>query len=224
MMLVSVFDKVVSWLQRANPPSFHFLQVSGSGLLMIYLIIIGIAMFLMKKQKPALFLALAAANLLLMFLGKEEWQRLRQNRVVVYNTGKANHAERIIGDKYVTLNTDTGSNKNNYTENNAHIGWQAWRKDSTVAYEIMEVGDKTVLMLNEPVGAGNHFPVDYLIINFTGQADPVELQKIFSPSLLVIGDNYTHMQQLQFVSNCKTAGIPVHSINKDGAFIVSAGQ
>ena len=83
--IVTVFDRIVTWLQSFNPESFHFIMLTGTELFMVYIIITGIVLFLMKQQKPALFTGITAGCLLLCLLCTSEWTRLRQQRFVVYN-------------------------------------------------------------------------------------------------------------------------------------------
>ncbi len=219
--LVTIFDKIVTWLQSMNPKSFHFLMITGVEMFLLYITISGVVLFLMKKQKPALFMGLGAACLLLFSFCNDEWVRLHQHRLVAYNTGKANHIELIKGSSYAVLNTDTGTGKKiEYAVKPAHIGWRAWKKDTIAANEIYDVNGKTVLLLNEEINTDSHFPVDYLIINYTGKPGPLKLQKIFSPSMIIIGNNYTRKQQDKFMREGANAGIPVHAIGKDGAFVL----
>jgi competence protein ComEC len=220
--VVTAFDKIVVWLQNCNPTSFHLLQLSGLELLIVYVIISGVVLFLLRKQKTALFIGIIAACMLLLFFCSDQLQRLHQQRLIVYNTGKANHIELIKGNTYSVLNTDTtAAKKIEYATKPAHIHWQAWKKDSIAGKELFEASGKTILVLNHEIKTEKHFLVDYLIINYTGITNPVELQKIFSPKLIIIGNNYTRKQQDKMVKECASAGIAVHAIAKDGAFVVN---
>jgi competence protein ComEC len=220
--LVTLFDKIVTWLQSCNPVSFHFLLITGIELVLIYITIAGIILFLLKKQKPGLFTGLVACCFLFASFCKGEWTRLYQHRLIVYNTGKANHIELIKGSTYAVLNTDTSAQKKiDYAVKPAHINWQAWKRDSTATNEVYEINGKTVLILNEEINADSQFPVDYLIINYTGNPDAVRLQKIFSPSVIVIGNNYTKTQQEKFVNAGLSTGITIHAVADKGAFILN---
>ncbi len=220
--LVTVFDKLVTWLQGFNPVSFHFLLLTDIELLLLYVVIIGLVLFLIKKRTGALFMGLISACLLLLSLCNNEWAHLHQQKLVVYNTAKSNHIELISGKTYQVLNTDTSAaEKTAYTVKPAHIHWGAWQRDSSMANEIVRINGKTVLLLNNDVDTGGHFPVDYLIVNYTDEADPVMLQKVFSPALMIVGNNYTQKQQDRFVKTCKAASVHVRAVSRDGAFILN---
>ena len=219
--LVTVFDKLVTWLQGLNPVSFHFLMLTDIELLLLYVVIIGLVLFFIKKRTGALFMGLISACFLLLSFCNDEWTRLHQQKLVVYNTAKTNHIELITGKTYQVLNSDTSAVKKiAYTVKPAHINWGAWRMDTTRANEVVGINGKTALLLNNDIDTGARFPVDYLIVNYTDDADPVKLQKIFSPALMIIGNNYTQKQQDTFVKICSISGFPVHAVAGQGAFVL----
>ncbi len=226
--IVTRFDRIVTWLQSCNPVSFRFIMLTGAEMVFIYFLISGIAVFLMKKNKPALFTGTMAACLLLLCFCKGQWSRMHQHRLIVYNTGKANHIELIKGGDYAVLYKDTGSQKKaDYIIKPSHIGWrvhlpdrQAWREDSTAPREIVSINGKSVLILNTVVDTSIRFHTDYLVVNFTGKIEARVLQRIFSPSLIIIGNNYSRRQQQRFKKEFAKTGVLVHCISEDGAFVL----
>ena len=218
--IVTVFDKIVTALQGCNPVSFHFLTLSGAELVITYFIITGIVLFLLKKQKRSLLLGLSAACLLLVFFCHDQWTRLHQQHFVVYNTGKANHIEIISGTNYSVLYADTANTKKtDYAVKPAHTYWQAWNKATGSQNEIFSINGKTILLLNEDINTTGTFPVDYLVVNYTGDPAPDRLQRIFTPSCIIIGNNYSRRQQADWAEIAATNHIPIHIIAEQGAFI-----
>ncbi len=168
--IVTVFDKIVVGLQNFSPESFRYLMLTGMELLLAYVMIAGLVSFLMKQQKPALFIGMGAACLLLCSFCNNEWARLHQQRFVVYNTAKANHIELIKGDTYTIINTDTAVQKKiDYAVSPAHINLGAWKKDNITANKLFVVGGKAVLVLDSEINTNGHFPVNILVINYTGK-------------------------------------------------------
>ncbi|MCW3120673.1 MAG: ComEC family competence protein [Flavipsychrobacter sp.] len=219
--LVTLFDHIVKWLQGFSPASFHFLMITGVELFIIYVVITGLSLFLIRKKKQALFTGIIACCVLLISFCNDEWIRLQQDRLVVYNTGKTNHVELIRGARFSVLHTDTAVTKQvAYAVNPAHINWRVWRKDSNYVNEFFEVGGKTVLVLNEAIPAESKFPVDYLIVNYTCKLNAMQLKNIFSPKMTVIGNNYSKRMQEDLVKSFTVNGMSVHSIANDGAFIL----
>ncbi len=219
--LVDMFGSMVSWLQQFSPPSFQFLVLTGAELVLAYACISGFLTFIMRKQKSALFTGLSMSIMLLAFLCYDQWSSLRQQRLVVYNIGSINRIERIEGKRYSVLSPDTGNIKKiAYATTAAHTHWRAWRKGNDTG-EVFVVNGKTVLVLNREIFGTGTFPADYVIINYTGYADPAVLKKVFSPAGIIMGNNYTKRQQEKFVAACANVSLPVHSIANNGAFVVN---
>ncbi len=217
---VTVFDKIVVWLQSLNPVSFHFLVLTGTELILVYLVIMGFSLFSMKQQKAGLFTGMAAACILLILLSNEEWVRLHQQKLIVYNTPKTNHIELITGGEYAVLSTDTATKKTAYAVKPAHIGWRAWRQNSDETNEITYVNGRSFLILNREIDTGAHFPVDYLVINYSGQPGVAQLKAVFSPSLIIAGNNLNEMQREKFVKDGADAGIRIYAVADSGAFVL----
>ncbi len=221
--IVTWFDKIVTWLQGCNPMSFHFLTLTTSELILVYLAITGVTVFLLKKQKPALFMGLGALCLLLLSFGINGWVTMRQLRFVVYNTGKANQIELLRGNTYTVVSTDTSAAKKiAYATKPAHTCWRAWTQTPGLpdtSNQVFNIGGKKVLVLNREQNSVASFPVDYLIVNYTGAELP-KLQQAFLPKQMVIGNNYTRKQQDKLVKESADAGINVHFTSRDGAFVL----
>jgi len=223
--LVTWFDKIVYWLQELNPASFHFLQLSAPELILLYIVITGACVFILKKKKPALFISLSTACLLLLSFCRNEWIALHQERLVVYNIGKSSYVELIQGKYYSILHDDSiALDKKNYTLKPAHTNWQAWRPGKTnISKEIMSIGNQTVLFLNQPVNTTNHFPVDYLVVSCDEkEIDASRLQQIFSPKLTVLGNNYNRKQLERLTAMFHAQNMTVYTVANDGAFIIDA--
>ena len=217
---VTVFDKIVVWLQNLNPVSFHFLVLTGMELLLLYTVISCVALFFINRQKAALFTGMAVACILLLSLSKDEWVRLHQQRLIVYNISKGNYVELIKGSDNSVLSTDTVTKKVDYAVKPAHINWRAWHQDSSTVNEITYINGRSFLLLNTEADSAAHFPVDYLMVNYPAQPDLAKLKNVFSPSQIIIGNNYTPKQREKFVKDGADAGIPVYVVANSGAFIL----
>ena len=220
--IVTFFDKIVVWLQGFNPASFHFIMLKDVELLLVYVIITGAVLFLIKRQKAALFMSLAGACLLLTSFCNDEWISLHQHRLVIYNTTRASHIELVNGKTYTVLNTEIANHKKiAYTVKPAHTNWGAWQESNDTHSEVIDINGKTVLLLNREITNVPPFPVNYLFINYPDETDLFKLQKIFSPSLIIIGNNYSREQTDKFVKACAGKNIQLHIIANDGAFVLN---
>ncbi len=218
--LVSVFDKIVMWLQSCNPVSFHFLMLTGVELLLLYVLIAGIIRFFMRREKIALFTGLIAGCALLVSFCTNEWARLHQKRLMVYNAPKPGRIELIQGGLYHVLGGDTSnSKKTGYAVLPAHITWQAWQQGGA-ANEALYLNGKTVIVLNEAVSSDAHFPADYLVVNYPQPPDVSKLKSIFSPSVIVVCNTFGRKQREHFVKECDHVGVPVFAVADSGAFVL----
>ena len=218
--VVTVFDNLIAHLQNFNPLSFHFLTLSEVELVCCYIIISGIALFLLQRQKRPLFIGMFASCILLCFLISDKWISLRQHHLIVYNTARASQIELIKGNNYFVLSTDTGVNKKiDYTVKPAHTYLHAWTKDSLPENEIFYVRDKKVLILNQEIQTTEQFPVDYLIVNYTAGVDLAALQHTFSPSKMILGGLFPSKLAEKLADQGRENNIPLYVTSLDGAFI-----
>ena len=219
--VVTVFDKIVVWLQSLNPVSFHFLMLTGFELLVLYLVITGFARFFLKKEKAALFTGLIAGSVLLMSFCNDEWIRLRQHLLVVYNCKKTAHVELINGNTYRILPGDTTTGKKiDYVTGPVHIARRAWQQENEEGNELTYINGKSLLILNGPIDVGAAFPVDYLVVNCEGQQDAEKLKHIFSPSTVILGNKLNARQREQFIKDGTNAGLRVYAVADRGAFVL----
>jgi competence protein ComEC len=222
--VVKYFHYWVYTMQGLNPQSFKFLQISTAQLVILFFLIICLAVFVMLKKKTAVFVGLIATCLLLVSLCFDEWNTLRQQKLVVYNINKVNHIELIDGNYHCVFYSDTTIpfKTNNYVLKPAHTGYRAWKsKLYTGNKEIMTIGDKTALILNEPVNLDGGFPVDYLIVNYKLDNMSFEaLQKTFSPRQIVLGSHISRSVADKWLIACQQQHIPLYSVSKEGAFVL----
>jgi len=220
--LVHFFSFIVGHLQGAGPRSFKFLMINGYETIIFYMLIAGITTYILKGNRKALLAGLSAACLLLCSLCLSEWNRLHQQKFIVYNVPRANHVDLVRGARYTVLCTDTLLNKKvNYAIRPAHIGWRAWEEQEMPRQDIFSINGKTVLVLNDRLTGTGHFPVDYLVLNTAGKPDMKKLLKTITPSMVIVSNNYSKKQLARITDGCKRAGIAMHNVATQGAFILS---
>lgn len=223
MLLVQAFNVCVIRMQGVNPRSLQFLVLNTTELVMLFIVIAGVLVFLLKKNKAALFTGLSAAGILLCALCIDEWNTLHQRVLLVYNIGKVNHIELITGNQFQVLYTDStvAAKTKNYVLKPAHTGFKAWRQ-STIQNDnkvLFQIANKTVLILNHPVSDMHSFPVDYVIVNYIPEtANPGLIYKVFTPKTIVLGSHFSRTQTDEWIKACSAAQIACHSVLKEGAF------
>ncbi len=217
--LVHAFDRVILVLQIANPISFRFLQISLPEMLLVYAVIGCSGYFMLRQKKVALFSALLAGVVLLVLLNLDQYRALRQDRLIVYNAGKAIHAERIIGNHFNVICTDTESTKAiDYATRPAHIALNAWRRSKFDSTKVFTVNRRKVLVLTDSLNQPDSFPIDYLVVTKPIGYTPEQAIKAFRPSTVVIGNNCTKQDELRWLTACSKHATHLHITRRDGAF------
>ncbi len=220
--LVDVFGVIVDHLQGAGPQSFSYLMLTGYQAVVFYILIAGIGAFLIRRYKPALFTGLAAGCLLMASLCAGEYARLQQRRLVAYNVAGASHIELINGSGYTVLHTDTLlRTRSAYATRPAHTAWRAWQQGTASQNEVFRINGKTALLLNGATSGHGHFPVDYLLLYYDGNIDVAALAGTFSPHTIVLANAYSKKQVDKISAACASAGITLHDVAHNGAFVLS---
>lgn len=221
--LVSVFNKLVYWLQNANPRAFNFLQIDGVELVLLYVVVGGIGYYLLQKNKRGLYTGLAAMMVLLALLNIDEWKALHQHNLVVYNINKINHIELIDGKKHWVINTDTNidDRTKNYVLKPAHCGYGVWNDRRYKNDRLFVVRGKKILVLDAMVLGDSKLPVDYVVINFAARPEDIaQVQAMCSPVQIVLGNNISRTKQEAIATNALTKGINIWAVSRNGAFIL----
>ncbi len=215
--LTRIFNYLVAFLQSVNPRSFSFLTLTGFQLALLVAVICGIGYYLLRARKQALFTALASAVLLLSMLCADKYRSLRQNKLIVYNTGNAPTIERIIGNWYQPLTAYTP--KARYAVGAAHIAMRAWRRADAPAANICAIGGRTIVTLQEPVAGGQPFPADVVVIATSAFIDAKQIISVFSPHEVVIAQGGHSPNTDALLADLAAAGIKTHTTATQGAWI-----
>lgn len=222
--VVGIFNKLVFLFQELNPVSFRFLDIKSYELVLILLMIAGFAVYFLHKKKTALFTGLTTACLLMLSFCVDEWQVLRQKKLVVYNIGRTNHIELIEGKYHTVIHTDTSvsNKKKGYVLKPAHTGWHAWKNKEKALPEIFKIGNETVLILNQPGSTTSRFPVDYVVINYPAKpTESEQIQTVFTPKKIIIG-NISRRAAEKWALLSGNNHMTIHTTALDGAFIAES--
>ena len=183
-----MFNKLVYALQEFNPDSFSKLTLTAWQLCLVYVVICSVAIFLIQKKKPALFVALIATCIWIGNSIVQYWNTLNRQMIVVYNAGDRPYIELISGQTaHVLRSTDSiDANLVKYAIEpahvNLHINGVVHQKEQRNLYAI---GDKTVLLLDKPL-ADTSFHADVLVLCYQANDEQIgRLKRLFTPKVIV---------------------------------------
>ncbi len=216
------FNKAIYVLQGMNPASFHRLTLTDLQIILVYGTVATIAVFLIKKNKQALFIGLSTCSLFLFSSCVAEWQSVKQNVFVVYNTSRGNHIELIQGTKCTTLycpeHTDPKTWQ--YVLAPAHINMHV--RDTlkvTTTYNMIKTGGKTVFILDKPI-QDTTLHADYVILTRTKGINLKTIKEVFTPKQIVISSSIPANKAALWATEAERIGLQVHNIRRDGAFMM----
>lgn len=215
------FNQLVYGLQHLNFDSLHRLTLTGLQLVLVYIVIAGTTIYLFKKNKTALFTGAIAVVLFIISGCVRYAQTLQQELLIVYNISKETRIELITGTTATVLygNDSVNETTGKFVLEPAHINLHI--KDVCKAdkeYNLLSVAGKKVFILNQPV-KDTLIPSDVVIVN-SKFADVAEIKSVFQPKVLVIPSNISKGKAESICGQAAVAGITVHEVFTDGAFVL----
>ncbi len=215
------FNRLVYGLQHLNFDSLHRLTLTELQLVLVYIIITGITIYLLKKNKASMFTAGIALALFLITTCVRYAETLQQELLIVYNTGKENRIELVNGTTATLLygNDNVNEATRKFVIEPAHINLHIQDVHKAEAeYNLLQVAGKTVFILNQPV-RDMLIPVDVVILN-SKYTDVAEINEVFQPGILVIPPGTSKKKAEILVAEAVSMGITVHNVYTDGAFVL----
>ena len=224
--IVSAFNGLIHFLQQFNPVALKHLHYSGAELVLIYVIVGSASIYLIKKQKPALFVAFSGLSILMIISIFTDWRSLKQEKLIVYNVSKINHVEMIRGKSYseLTETTDTSVEKNKtFATKEAHIINGAWHSEKVIERELLVIADKRMLILRQPIQFDTAiFPVDYVLIDYpVNEFNADKMERLFRFKKLILGSNQKRYIVERWRDSCSKHNIQIHATQFDGAFTLN---
>lgn len=221
--LVIVFNQLIFRLQYLNPERFSRLTLSTEQLVVLYLTIAGLAVWLINKKKPGLYISASAFCAFLFLCTIHQWQLLHQQMLIVYNANGGSYIELIQGKTAVLIDTPkrADAKTEKYVIRPAHINLHIQSVDSShIGKNMIELNGKKIFILNEPV-SDTLIPADYVVLNYNaGTQDLATIKQVVEPEVLVVGTKLSRNKAKQIGEAAKQLQLPIHSIYDDGAFIL----
>ena len=220
-LCVSFFNAAIRWLQRYNPDAFQYLQVDAVELFFIYVMIAGLGICWLRKEKRGLLLALPAASLLVLLLSIDSYQALKQERLIVYSNGRNALVERIAGLYSIPLAGESGGN---YNARAAHIGLHAW-KTASIREEspVQLINGRTVFLLKDTSTQAYtlSFPVDVLVV--CRPLRSLQVSRIlytFRPKDVVLAQRPGAYHLQRWKDSCAAHNAHLYNVAEEGAFVM----
>lgn len=221
ILLTRWLNSIIYKLQHLNTERFTTLQVSELQLVLIYLFITSLGVFLLKKKKAALFIAIASCVVLCGYSIYNTWQITHQRKVIVYNIRGGHQIDLIKGTRCTTLSYSDNISESTieYVLKPVRINMRISQVDTNDS-NLIKINDKTLLIID------NDFPqikqhVDYIILNTSNpRVDINHIYTTYSPEKLIITGSISKAKVKHMLKTCDELRLSYHSTNEDGAFII----
>lgn len=220
--LCSGFNQVVYSLQGWNIRAFNELTLVAWEVWTVYLLIVLLAVFFVRKYKPAFFAAGFCICLLVFANVFEHYRQLRQVSFIWYNSGSKDGAELIRGREATILCGDTSDKAwmvHTLKPVHIHHGVQDLVIPG-VDYNLLKMGNKKVFILRGKAG-DTALPVDYVVLKDMRKMPGItQIIAHHHPEKIIVAGTVARQLVPAIRQQAAQEGIAVHAVAKDGAFIL----
>lgn len=224
-LLTDNFHGLIFFLAKHTPESMRQLYLSGSAFWLLLLIVVLFCLYIFFKKRFYLFSGLAFSALLLLLLDFTDYQTLKQQKIIVYNSNHHSLIDYVEGQKYASFGESDSLldvKTIQYTLLPSRLGHHA-KKYTRKAFEIpiQYINHKRILVLNQSgyFNSQNKFPIDYLIVSTKCKLQPEVWQQVFHPVQIVLDGSFTSRKAQKWQRILTGYGFKVHNVQTDGAWI-----
>jgi competence protein ComEC len=221
-LIVGIMNKSIRFIEELPGALFRDLNYEVYDLIFIYLIIICLAFYVVKKQVRLVLLSLSIlfGYMVVDTIGK--YVKMNRTELVVYNIPGTTAINKI----------QNGTNALFYNGNLQEIERRTSkfriRNNLPEPVEITEpffvVGNKRVFILHEDFAGsqltGNPLNVDFLIMTRPVSYSVNELMALFDFEMLIFDSSVSNYQINKWISQCNELNIPYYNVKKEGAYQV----
>lgn len=225
------FHHIIWFFARYTPASMRALFLDELDFWLMTGTVIIFCLWCFRRQGRLLIAALSSCCLLLVSFIIQDWQAMRQSRFVVYNAPHMSLAERYEGKQVMALydHTDSIDRKTwQYTLLPAHLGYRSSKqaKGLSPSGNIQLIGNYSLLYLQGSYACTRptSFPVDYLVLTNQCRFQPELWLQVFRPRKIILDGSLPRWKAIKWKSELAVYQVPVHWVQEDGAFIVSASR
>lgn len=216
------FNSTIYYLQDLNFDSFHRLTLNEIQLISVYICIAGVAVFLIKKHKQALYIGLSFCCIFLISSCAIEWQALHQQKFIVYNNTDGAYIELITGKKSTVLyNTGTPSqNTERYVLSPAHINMHVKdMSDTNSNFNIFRLKGKTIFIMSQPV-KDTTIQADYVVLTKSKGVDITTIKEVFNNPEIILSSGISKSRAETWVAETNAVKLKVYDVRSNGAFML----
>jgi len=229
--LIWLMNSFIERFDRLPFSVFQNIQLSIMQVISIYLIITGLAIWIMKKKAIAIAAALVAVLIFGVIRSHWLWTVKYQRILIVYNIPFQQSIDFIEGNKYF-FKGDSALNGEGFAQNfhlkPSRTAYQLVHNDSlpSLIYnqECYVFNSRRVMVVESPlpeITSQEKIDVDVIIISKSPKLSIADLNDCFNCKQIVVDASNPLWKISKWKVECDALEIPCHVVSENGAFVMN---
>jgi competence protein ComEC len=241
-LLLKLLNGSIAWIENLPFAVLSGIPFRMNEMIVLYLALIFIVIAVAFRNKRSFLLSIIS---LLIFIGLRIDFALAANsqtKIIVFDAGKSSVIELVEGTKsYVFADSlfisDQARQNQLLGRSNTSMGirksvilWQKSSNETVQQYSQSIAGAGSFYLFNNRRMAilddlqvtqtsSEPLKVDYLVLSGNIKGNLQELLNLYEPGCIIMDNKFPYRRSLQWIADAKAAGIEIHSVKQDGAFI-----
>ena len=229
--LITLLNSFIEHMEKMPYSMWEHLYINLYQLIFMYIVIIGISLWLLEKNKFNLSAGLIALMCFVSIRTFSFWSAQKQNMLIVYNVPQHKAIDLFEARKYQFIADSAIAN--NDTLQNLYI--QPARMKYRVSFahridyaeinnKIFRVGTKKIMIIDQPttfIPIHKKIFIDIIIISQNPILNISNLTKVFDCRQLVFDASNTRKKIIGWKKECEQCGISFYIVADKGAFITN---
>ena len=232
-ILIAGMNKYIIWVSKLPYALWDKIPSSILSTCLLYLVVIGLSIWLLNKNKIGFSMALFALLGFTILIGFQDWKFKHQQKIIVYNVQQHQAIDfvqgnnyRFIGDSILSYNGP----EQNYNLKPSRLALQLNTPSVTGNLNdqlYYTVGGKKVIIIDQLISFDiplQKIEVDLIIISKSPKISISELTKIFDCKQFVADATNSKWKIDQWQQESESLHLNFYAVSKQGAFICDIGD
>ncbi len=226
--ILFLMNEIVLWINHIPFVRWEYFHLSILKLCCLYLLILLLCLGIRYKYKRAFIYSLMVIAFIFIIGIGSEIKRLRQKKVIVYNTPGSSMIELVSGKKSKLISHKKDLEKSDLWEYTLQPSKEALHIEERTIKEqpafFFTIAGKRLVRIDKgfsPAILHNFFPVDYVILSHYNQLSMKDIMAYFSPKVVVFDASVYNWQREKWNSACKKLNLLCFSVIGKGAWCLS---
>jgi competence protein ComEC len=203
------------------------IQISVLQTIILYISIVAIVVWLLRKTKTALIIGLSAMVLFIALRSVDVYEKTQQQKLIVYNVPQHSAVDIIEGNNYKFVG-DTAILTDNFLQNFHlkpsrtlnRIAPSSSLSSFKSSYPFYLFNNRRILLVDQPLKFDSEvrIPVDVIILSKNPRIYIAQLAAVFNCKQIVFDASNPLWKIKLWKKDCDSLHLPHHSVAEKGAF------